>query len=113
MRYPDLLYTLSDETRLRCLVLLGQGELCVCEFTHALQLSQPKVSRHLAYLRKAGVVEDERRGRWIYYRWHRDLPKPAVRMLKHIAGDAGAQEPYRGDRKRLDKWARRPSARCA
>lgn len=59
---------LSDETRLRILALLSEGELCVCDLMAALDLPQSTVSRHLAYLRNAGLVEDERHGVWMFYR---------------------------------------------
>lgn len=63
----------SDRTRLRILSMLyrsraGQGELCVCEIVGVLAVPQPKVSRHLAYLRKAGLVEARKDGLWMYYR---------------------------------------------
>jgi ArsR family transcriptional regulator len=63
----------SDRTRLRILNMLrhsaaGQGELCVCEIVGVLGAPQPKVSRHLAYLRRAGLVEARREGLWMYYR---------------------------------------------
>ena len=57
----------SDRTRLRILNLLKPGELCVCDLVRALDLPQPKVSRHLAYLRKAGLVKDRKDGLWMYY----------------------------------------------
>ncbi|MFN2312793.1 MAG: ArsR/SmtB family transcription factor, partial [Spirochaetia bacterium] len=59
---------LSDETRLRILALLSSGELCVCDLMEALELPQSTVSRHLAYLRHAGLVADQRRGVWMFYR---------------------------------------------
>jgi ArsR family transcriptional regulator len=59
---------LSDETRLRILALLGDGEICVCHIHGGLRLPQPMISRHLAYLRKAGLVEVRRQGIWMYYR---------------------------------------------
>ncbi|HGS4673733.1 MULTISPECIES: metalloregulator ArsR/SmtB family transcription factor [Vibrio] len=67
---PILLYkALSEETRLKSLLLMQKkGELCVCDLMQALNLSQPKVSRHLAELRKHELVLDERRGKWVYYR---------------------------------------------
>ena len=73
---PDQFFkALSDLTRLRMLVLLNcEGELCVCELTHALGEIQPKVSRHLAQLREQGVVQDRRQGQWIYYRINSGLP---------------------------------------
>lgn len=59
---------LSDETRLRILALLTAGELCVCDLMAVLDLPQSTVSRHLAYLRHTGLVEDRRQGVWMYYR---------------------------------------------
>ncbi len=58
---------LADETRLRILALLLEGELCVCEIMAALELPQSTVSRHLAYLRNSGWVQGRRQGGWIYY----------------------------------------------
>ncbi len=66
---------LSDETRLRILMLLLGGELCVCEIVAALELPQSTISRHLAYLKKAGWVEDRKQGIWMYYRLERDDDK--------------------------------------
>ena len=63
-----LFAALSDETRLRIVALLAHGELCVCHVQEALELSQPNVSRQLASLRAAGLVEDRREGSWVYYR---------------------------------------------
>jgi len=63
-----LFKALSDETRLRIMaLLLANGELCVCDLTATLQLPQSTVSRHLAYLRKSGLVRDRREGLWMYY----------------------------------------------
>jgi len=59
---------LADETRLRILVLLLEGELCVCELIAALELPQSTISRHLAYLKNAGWLKDRRQGVWMYYR---------------------------------------------
>ena len=59
---------LSDETRLRILALLTTGEMCVCDLMTILDLPQSTESRHLAYLRNAGLVEDRRQGVWMYYR---------------------------------------------
>lgn len=58
---------LADETRLRILTLLSRGELCVCDLMSILDLPQSTVSRHLAYLRNAGLVSDRRQGVWMYY----------------------------------------------
>ncbi len=64
----NLYMALSDQTRLRLLNLMREDEICVCFFTEALDESQPKISRHLAYLRKAGLVETRREGKWMHYR---------------------------------------------
>ncbi|MEJ2420354.1 MAG: metalloregulator ArsR/SmtB family transcription factor [Acidobacteriota bacterium] len=58
---------LSDKTRLRILNLLGPGPLCVCEVVEVIGLSQSTVSKHLSLLKDAGLIQDERRGKWIYY----------------------------------------------
>lgn len=58
---------ISDETRLRILMVLSQKELCVCEICEILQESQPKISRHLSKLRDAGLVRDNRNGQWVFY----------------------------------------------
>ncbi len=66
---------LADETRLRCVVFLHkQGRLCVCELTHALDLLQPKISRHLAQLRQSNLLQDSREGQWVYYQINPELP---------------------------------------
>ncbi len=74
--------SLTDEVRLRCLMLMQyEGELCVCEMMTALDEIQPKVSRHLAILKKSGLVIDRRQGQWMYYRINPELPSWAKRVL--------------------------------
>ena len=74
---------LADDTRLRCLMLIAQqGELCVCELMAALDESQPKVSRHLAQLRKTGLLQDRRQGQWVFYQLSPLLPEWAVTTLQ-------------------------------
>src|SRR5437764_13725453 len=63
-----LFKALADETRLRILGLLLTGEVCVCDIHESLKISQPKASRHLAYLRRAGLVASRREGLWMHYR---------------------------------------------
>ena len=81
---PTLFYkSLSDETRLRCLMLIEhEEELCVCELMAALQEIQPKISRHLAKLRQCGVLVDRRQGQWSFYRINPSLPDWAKSVLK-------------------------------
>lgn len=64
----DVYRALADETRLRILALLRDGEVCVCHIHGGLRLPQPTISRHLAYLRRTGLVEARRQGVWMYYR---------------------------------------------
>jgi ArsR family transcriptional regulator len=59
---------LSDRTRLRLLNLMDGREVCVCYFVEILKQSQPKISRHLAYLRRAGIVAARREGKWVHYK---------------------------------------------
>jgi ArsR family transcriptional regulator len=109
----QLFQLLSDETRLRCLLLMQrEGELCVCELTHALDLSQPKVSRHLATLRDGGLVLDRRQGQWVYYRLHPELPEWAVRVLAEVAAGVSGHSPYGEDQVALARMPNRPGAAC-
>jgi len=71
---------LADATRLRILGLLLTGEVCVCHIHESLKIPQPKASRHLAYLRKAGLVEARREGLWMYYRLA-SVPDPVLRAI--------------------------------
>jgi ArsR family transcriptional regulator len=91
----NLFLALADKTRLRILNLIGDGEVCVFFFTEALREPQSKISRHLAYLRRAGVVETARRGKWIYYRVAQSQDESARRVFDEIqtwiATDEGMQ----------------------
>lgn len=74
--------SLADETRLKCLLLLqSEGELCVCDLITALEQSQPKISRHLGELRKHELVRGDRRGKWVYYQIHPQLPAGQRELL--------------------------------
>ena len=66
--WPHLFAALADNTRLRLLNLMAGREVCVCYFVEILRQGQPKISRHLAYLRKAGMVSARREGKWMHYR---------------------------------------------
>ncbi len=68
MDKPNQLFkAFSDETRLRILNLLAQDEQCVCEFQMVLRVPQPRISRHLAYLRRIGLIEERKEGKWVIY----------------------------------------------
>lgn len=81
---PDIFYkALADDTRLRCLLLITQyQELCVCELTEALNETQPKISRHLAQLRKNGLLSDRRQGQWVFYQLHPELANWSKSVLQ-------------------------------
>ena len=98
-----LFQALGDATRLRILGLLLAGEVCVCEIHQSLRISQPKASRHLAYLRRAGLVETRRQGLWIHYRLasSSDSGLAAVQgVVKHALGHL---DTVRRDAVRLQK----------
>lgn len=72
--YSEMFKALSDETRLRILMLLSRERLCVCQLGGVLQISQPKISKNLAKLRDLGLVRDERREKFVYYSLSPDEP---------------------------------------
>jgi ArsR family transcriptional regulator len=99
---PSLSESCADETRRRILLLLlAQGELCVCDLFGVLDLPQPKVSRHLSVLRDADLVASRKRGTWVYYRLNPEMPLWAVQILGAMADGAARSEPYQSDRQRL------------
>jgi ArsR family transcriptional regulator len=90
---------LSDETRLRIIKLLEQGELCVCDITAALDMVQPKVSFHLNALKEAGLIRDRKQGRWIHY--HLDTSDMFKRFLVLAVIEKASLDAVQKDRKRL------------
>lgn len=104
---------LSDSTRLRCLMLMqAEGELCVCELTHALDLSQPKISRHLAHLRETGLLVARRNGTWMYYRINPELQAWILENLQATLGGVRKTEPFISDNKMLSTMNNRPGLAC-
>lgn len=103
MMTPNELFSLlSDETRLRCLILLQkEKELCVCEISQIVDSIQPKISRHLALMRKSGLVTDDRRGQWVYYSLNRSLPDWAKKLVESALENLMNEEPYRSDLKKI------------
>lgn len=86
MNSVTFLKNLADDTRLKILLLLLQEEeLCVCEFTQALMLSQPKISRHIAQLRQHNILQDRREGKWVYYRLSPQLALWQINIIKASA----------------------------
>ena len=94
---------LADKTRLRILALLGNNEVCVCHIHDSLRLPQPTVSRHLAYLRKVGLVAARRDGVWMHYQVSTSL-SPAIQGVIAAAVDALQQVPATShDRKQFQR----------
>jgi ArsR family transcriptional regulator, arsenate/arsenite/antimonite-responsive transcriptional repressor len=94
---------LADRTRLRLLNLIGSDEVCVCFLVEILKANQPKVSRHLAYLRKAGIVESRRQGTWMHYRIVEPADPDAVRVLKDVRAWLSRDREMQRERTRLVK----------
>lgn len=99
----ELFKAFADPVRLRLLNLLADGELCVCHLHEALELPQSTVSRHLAYLRKRGLVLGRKQGLWVHYR----LAKPAGEVHRQLLGCLGAcsreLETLKHDRQQLNR----------
>ncbi|MFI4859860.1 MAG: ArsR/SmtB family transcription factor [Phycisphaerales bacterium JB063] len=92
----------SDRTRLRIMNLLrGRSELCVCDIIEVLDLQQAKVSRHLAYLRRAGLVDTRKQGQWVYYRLSRPTGSFHKKMLECLGCCMSEVPELQADRKRL------------
>lgn len=91
---------LADKTRLRLLNLMRDGEICVCFFTEVLGESQPKISRHLAYLRNAGLVEARRDGKWMHYRIARPIDPGAAAVLDTVLAWLDEQDSFRAEREK-------------
>jgi ArsR family transcriptional regulator len=99
----NLFKALADGTRLRILGLLVTGEVCVCHIHESLRITQPKASRHLAYLRRSGLVETRRQGLWVYYRLS-DSSDPILRTIRHaVAHVLGHVDVVHRDTDRLQK----------
>jgi ArsR family transcriptional regulator, arsenate/arsenite/antimonite-responsive transcriptional repressor len=109
---PAILFkTLSDPTRLRVLNLLAGGETCVCGLTDTLGVVQPKVSRHLARLKRAGLVDARRNGKWIYYRWAQHGDPLVGHVLAGLRKWMTKNQAMNGERRRRKKVCSRISRR--
>jgi ArsR family transcriptional regulator, arsenate/arsenite/antimonite-responsive transcriptional repressor len=96
-----LFRALADGTRLRLLNLMRDGEVCVCFFVEVLGTNQPKISRHLAYLRRAGVVAARREGKWMHYRITEPPDPHAARIFNEVCNWLAEEKEMQRDRYRL------------
>ncbi|MGH9961906.1 MAG: ArsR/SmtB family transcription factor [Pyrinomonadaceae bacterium] len=100
----ELLFkALADSTRLRLINLMGDDEVCVCFFVEVLKTNQPKISRHLAYLRKAGVVAARRDGKWMHYRLVEPPYPHAASIFREVRRWLADDPAMQRDRTRLAK----------
>jgi ArsR family transcriptional regulator, arsenate/arsenite/antimonite-responsive transcriptional repressor len=97
----SMLRALGERVRLRILNLIGDTELCVCFFVQALQLPQPTISRHLAYLRREGVVAARREGLWMHYRVVVPSDPHVAKVWRSTMEWAAEQPEMKRDRSRL------------
>jgi ArsR family transcriptional regulator len=96
------------------MLLLRDEELCVCELTYAIGVSQPHISRHLAQLRELGLVADRRVGVWVHYRITPAIPDWVRQVLAECLHGLGHQSPFSDDAQALSSMPNRPgAARCA
>jgi len=105
----ELLFrALADRTRLRLINLIADGEVCVCSLVEVLNTSQPKVSRHLAYLRRAGLVSPRREGKWMYYSLHEPSDAFAAKIFRELLEWLASNPEMHSERIRLEKIGVRP-----
>jgi len=98
-----LFATLADTTRLRLLNLMAGREVCVCHFVEILGQSQPKISRHLAYLRNSGIVAARREGKWMHYSICPPADPSAASLLASVLHSLCSDKQMRADLARLDR----------
>lgn len=98
-----LFAALADPTRLRLLNLMAGREVCVCYFVEILRQQQPKISRHLAYLRSAGIVSARREGKWMHYRIEWPADRGAASVLKAVLRSLAENKEMEADAVRLER----------
>lgn len=101
---------LADRTRLRLLNLMRDGEVCVCFFAETINTNNPKISRHLAYLKRAGLVSARRDGKWMHYQISEPKNETAAKMFADLLTLLAADDQMRADRERLTEVCCAPQA---
>lgn len=101
----QLFRALADRTRLRLLNLMGDDEVCVCFFVEILRMSQPRISRHLAYMKKVGIVASRREGKWMHYRVVPPTDADAERIFADVRQYLANNKDMQSERKKLVKFS--------
>ena len=104
-KYPleRLFQALADSTRLRLINLMAAQEICVCYFVEVIDAPQPKISRHLAYLRRAGIVAARREGKWMHYRLVTPADPHAAAVMKTTLDSLKQDRDLQSDLSRLNR----------
>jgi DNA-binding transcriptional ArsR family regulator len=106
-KIANIFKALSDETRLRVMKLLQERELCVCELMQVLSMSQPRISRHLSVLKNAGLVDDRRDGKWVYYSLCNGVENKEIKtILKSLSETGNEMGVVKEDKKKLKNAVR-------
>ncbi|MEK7990611.1 MAG: metalloregulator ArsR/SmtB family transcription factor [Thiotrichaceae bacterium] len=109
MSIKDFFQVLADETRLRCLALIyTHKELCVCELNYALELSQPKTSRHLSTMKLNGLLSQRREGQWMFYSLNPELSEFEQKLIDLVVIELQIQTQFKQDNQRLSMMCNRP-----
>ena len=106
----NALKALSDETRLRIINLLYERELCVCDIMETLQITQAKASRHLIYMKNAGLVSDRKQAQWVYYSISKEVGMGFIDNL--VMDNLRSLEVFTTDLNNLQAWLKRKSTKC-
>jgi ArsR family transcriptional regulator len=104
---------LADKTRLRLLNLMRDGEVCVCFFAETLETNNPKISRHLAYLKRAGLVAGRRDGKWMHYRINKPADPGKVKILAELLASFENDPQMQRDRRLLARVCCMPAVPVA
>ena len=106
-KIANIFKALSDDTRLRMIKLLHERELCVCELMQVLDMSQPRISRHMSVLKNAGLVEDRREGKWVHYSLRKETQGKEIKiLLDAMVVMANDDAVVKADQKKLKKAIR-------
>lgn len=109
----DFFSIMSHPMRLRTTLLLHtEGELCVCELMHVLDLQQPVMSRHLAQLKETGLAHSRKQGQWVFYRINENLPSWMQNVLTQTAQGISNQAPHKDDLASIKKMKFKPEQAC-